>query len=108
MLWTSGTGSRDGIPLPRPKCRPQAADRLENVKEADQIQLDWTPVPRPGRVTLRGRFVTLEPLDADRHSGALWQAVRGHDDLWTWMPDGPYGSEVELFQSLAEKKASVN
>jgi RimJ/RimL family protein N-acetyltransferase len=78
------------------------------VKEADQIHLDWTPVPRPGRVTLRGRFVTLEPLDADRHSGALWEAVRGHDDLWTWMPDGPYASEVELYQSLAEKQALVN
>jgi RimJ/RimL family protein N-acetyltransferase len=68
--------------------------------------LDWKPVQQPRPVTLRGRFVTLEPLDADRHSSALWNAVRGHDEVWTWLADGPYASESDLHAALAEKQAS--
>ncbi len=68
--------------------------------------LDWKPVPAPGPVTLRGRYVTLEPLDAERHAAALWQAVRGHDELWAWLADGPYGSQAALRRALAEKQAA--
>ena len=50
--------------------------------------------------------MTLEPLDADRHSTDLWEAVRGHDELWTWLSDGPYASEADLHRALAEKQAS--
>jgi RimJ/RimL family protein N-acetyltransferase len=57
-------------------------------------------------VTLHGRYVTLEPLDADRDSADLWEAVRGHDELWTWLSDGPYASEADLYRALAEKQAS--
>ena len=66
----------------------------------------WKPVPPPAAITLRGRTVTLEPLDAERHTAALWQAVRGHDDLWTWMGDGPYATEAALRQALAEKQSA--
>jgi RimJ/RimL family protein N-acetyltransferase len=59
-------------------------------------------------VTLRGRSVTLEPLDADRHSAAIWNAVHGHDEVWTWLADGPYASESALHAALVEKQASQN
>ena len=59
-------------------------------------------------MTLRGRFVTLEPLDANRHSAAIWNAVRGHDEVWTWLADGPYANESALGAALAEKQASQN
>jgi RimJ/RimL family protein N-acetyltransferase len=52
--------------------------------------------------------VTLEPLHADRHSAAIWDAVRGHDEVWTWLSDGPYASETALHAALAEKQASPN
>jgi RimJ/RimL family protein N-acetyltransferase len=52
--------------------------------------------------------VTLEPLDADRHSTAIWNAVRGHDEVWTWLADGPCASESDLHAALAEKQASQN
>lgn len=70
--------------------------------------LYWKPVQPPRPVTLRGRSVTLEPLDADRHSSALWDAVHGHDEVWTWLADGPYASESHLHAALAEKQASQN
>ncbi len=69
--------------------------------------LHWKPVPAPGPVTLRGRTVTLEPLNAESHAADLWQAVNGHDDLWTWLFDGPYGSEAELRQAIEQKQAGT-
>jgi RimJ/RimL family protein N-acetyltransferase len=57
--------------------------------------------------TLRGRSVTLEPLVAERHTAALWEAVRGHDELWTWLADGPFSTESELREAIAQKQAGT-
>lgn len=57
-------------------------------------------------MTLQGRLVTLEPLDAPQHTPALWGAVKGHDQVWTWLADGPYESEASLSKGL-ERKQSV-
>lgn len=57
---------------------------------------------------MKGRTVTLEPLDAQRHASALWQAVRGRDDLWAWMGDGPYANEQEFAQGLQRKQNAAD
>jgi RimJ/RimL family protein N-acetyltransferase len=52
--------------------------------------VDGTPARRPGPVTLDGRYGRVERLDA-RHAGSLWEAVTGHDDIWTYMSTyGPF------------------
>jgi len=61
-----------------------------------KANLNWIPVSRPAPVTLRGSYVTLEPLDAARHGESIWQAVRGHDHLWTWLAQGPHPSAAEM------------
>ena len=61
-------------------------------------------MPRPGPVTLRGRNVTLEPLDAERHTPDLWRAVKGHDELWTFLFDGPFASQSALRSSIEQKQ----
>ncbi len=58
-------------------------------------------------VTLCGRTVALEPLDAGHHAAALWQAVKGHDELWTWLPDGPYATEADLRRAIEEKQSAL-
>jgi len=63
---------------------------------------------RPIRVTLRGRTVTLEPLDANRHAAALWRAISGHDDLWTRLFDGPFATEADLRQAIVEKQTATS
>ena len=68
--------------------------------------LDWKPVPIPTPVTLRGRYVTLEPLDAARHSAALWSAVQGHDELWTYLPDGPYPDWGAFHDAISAKQGA--
>jgi RimJ/RimL family protein N-acetyltransferase len=45
-------------------------------------------------------------LDAERHSEDLWQAVQGHDELWTWLPDGPYNSEADLRRAVELRQAA--
>ena len=45
---------------------------------------------------LEGSYARLEPLDADRHGQQLFEAFDGHDDLWTYMPQGPFTTPQEL------------
>ena len=58
-------------------------------------------------MTLRGHAVTLEPLNAERHAAALWEALRGHDELWTWLPYGPFDTESDLRRHIEERQAAA-
>jgi len=72
------------------------------------IPLNWKAVLPPRPLTLRGRYVRLEPLEAGRHCPSLWEAVRGHDQVWNWLSDGPYATEADLHCALVEKQAATN
>jgi len=52
-------------------------------------------------VTFKGRFGTVEPVNAARHGTELWQAVRGHDELWTYLPPGPFSEAAAFAEWLA-------
>ena len=75
------------------------------MPQPNRTPLHWKPVAPPAPVTLQGRTVTLDPLKAGRHTEALWEAVRGHDELWAWLADGPYADESGLRQSLVQKES---
>jgi RimJ/RimL family protein N-acetyltransferase len=47
----------------------------------------WNGVPRPERITLEGRYVRLEPLDATRHGADLFASARapGADDRFRYL-----------------------
>ena len=68
--------------------------------------LHWKPVPHPQPVTLAGRTVTLEPLDAEKHAAALWQAIQGYDSVWQWLFDGPYADEDSFRAAIAAKQSA--
>jgi RimJ/RimL family protein N-acetyltransferase len=38
---------------------------------------NWTPKPAPAPVTLKGRYVTVEPYNRTEHLAALWDALGG-------------------------------
>jgi RimJ/RimL family protein N-acetyltransferase len=78
------------------------------VTETPQDFFAWKPAPLPRREPLYGRHVMLEPLDAELHTADLWQAVHGHDEVWTYLADGPYHDEGALRRAVEEKQVSTN
>src|SRR4051812_36114469 len=60
------------------------------------VEVDATPAPMPGAVTLKGRYGTVERLDAARHGPSLWAAMRGHDRIWTYIPAATSFDEATL------------
>ncbi len=58
--------------------------------------VDATPARRPEPVVLQGRYGRVEKLDA-RHAASLWEAVQGHDAMWTYMSQyGPFAGAAEF------------
>lgn len=52
---------------------------------------NWSPRPRPERVGLEGRYVRLEPLEADRHTDDLYEqsAVADAGARFAWLFEQP-------------------
>jgi RimJ/RimL family protein N-acetyltransferase len=58
--------------------------------------VDATPAKFPGDVTLKGRTGTVERLNAARHGADLIAALRDHDQVWTYIPAGPFPDNASL------------
>jgi RimJ/RimL family protein N-acetyltransferase len=71
------------------------------------LPVDPAPAKRPQRSALAGRHVRLVPLDAERHTDALYAGAHGagRDELWLYLPDGPFADKA-AFRSALERKAS--
>jgi RimJ/RimL family protein N-acetyltransferase len=62
---------------------------------------DATPAQRPSAVRLQGRFGRVEKLSAQQHGSDLWQAMRGHDHIWTYISGyGPFENEAAFAEWL--------
>jgi RimJ/RimL family protein N-acetyltransferase len=71
------------------------------------LPVDTTPANRPGPVTLQGRYGRVEKLNA-AHAGSLWNAVKGHDALWTYMPNyGPF-ADTATFSAWTTARAAAD
>ena len=56
--------------------------------------VDPTPAQLPEPITLSGRFGSVSRLDASRDAADLWQALRSHDEVWTYISaHGPFADE---------------
>ncbi len=67
-------------------------------------QLDWSPALLPEARTLEGRYARLERIDAARHAADIWQAVAGHDAIWTYLGYGPFADEAALAAFLQTRQ----
>ena len=65
---------------------------------------------RPERTTLRGRAVTLVPLDARAHAASLFRAANGGDKdrVWAYLFDGPYADEAVFTANIEAKSQSTD
>jgi RimJ/RimL family protein N-acetyltransferase len=66
------------------------------------MPVDATLAPRPGPVTLEGRYGRIERL-AQHHDAALWKAVAGHDPIWTYMSYGPMQDSAAFSEWIASR-----
>ncbi len=57
---------------------------------------DWKAPPRPGGGPLKGRLVSLEPLQADTHAADLHRANSADDAIWDYMAYGPFTSAASF------------
>lgn len=64
----------------------------------------------PYRVSLKGNYVTLHPLDPGAHGESLYEATRRPegDRLWVYLPYGPFTDRGEFVADLREKARSVD
>ncbi len=72
-------------------------------------EVDAHPAERPQRVTLKGRWVTLEPLDPRKHAVSLYDGSNGDPDrerVWTYLGDGPYATLRDFRESVGAKARS--
>ncbi len=67
--------------------------------------VDATPRPLPARTSIRGQYVTLEPLHR-RHSEELWQAAQGADQSWAYLGFGPFGSAEAMARQVMDLAAA--
>jgi len=63
--------------------------------------------PRPGRATLRGRDVTVLPIDPAAHGDALFDGLGGpaNEALWVYMHPGPFLDRSTFDPWLKERAA---
>lgn len=65
---------------------------------------DPRPRPLPARIPFQGRHLSLEPLSLD-HAPDLFEAARGAEASWTYMPFGPFPTLESLAQFIAAQAA---
>jgi RimJ/RimL family protein N-acetyltransferase len=63
--------------------------------------VDATPAQFPSAIALRGRYGSVERLDAVKHGPALLDAMRGHDAIWAYIPAGPFPDDAALSAYIA-------
>jgi RimJ/RimL family protein N-acetyltransferase len=72
------------------------------VKELGDVVVGWTVPPHPEEVTLQGRWVRLERIEADAHAADLHRAFSGHEALWDYMPYGPFSSASQYHRWIKD------
>jgi RimJ/RimL family protein N-acetyltransferase len=69
------------------------------------VAVDPTPAPRPGPVTLSGRFGAVARLNAARDAAPLWQVLGDYPELWTYIStQGPFADERAFSAWLTERE----
>jgi RimJ/RimL family protein N-acetyltransferase len=65
----------------------------------------------PSRSPLKGRFITLEPLDPVIHAEELYRAGHGSEEalrIWDYLPHGPWSDEASFTAHLQNQAADLD
>jgi RimJ/RimL family protein N-acetyltransferase len=88
--------------------RMTASGREADAQQPIGALVDPRPAKRPERAALPGRHVTLVPLEAEKHTEALFPLANGGDNdrLWRYLFDGPYADVAAFKASMVEREKS--
>jgi RimJ/RimL family protein N-acetyltransferase len=70
------------------------------------------PMPtgaKPDLRPLHGRWMRLDALNVVQHGASLFRSFdgkRGQEDIWTWLPYGPFADEKSFLAWLKDREAS--
>lgn len=65
----------------------------------------WTPPQALRAQNAVGRYVELAPLEANAHAVDLFTAYQGHDQVWDYLPYGPFASAAALGSWISDATA---
>jgi len=68
--------------------------------------VDSKPAPLPEQVILKGRYVTLEPLCAEKHADSIYEETN-QERLWLYVYE-EHQLNIEAFRALLTRKESLN
>lgn len=54
----------------------------------------------PQRIILAGKYCRLEPLDVAKHGDDLWLETGKDDEIWSYLPFGPWKNRDHFFEWL--------
>ncbi|MBV7377775.1 GNAT family N-acetyltransferase [Maritimibacter dapengensis] len=63
---------------------------------------NWRQPLRPEGLVLQGTYAALEPLDPERHAAVLFRAFEGADEVWDYMPVGPFASAATFHRWMRD------
>lgn len=66
---------------------------------------NWVPPLAPEAHPLSGRYALLEPLSAEAHAALLYPAYVGQDQVWDFLPWGPYSSASQFYRWVRDMAA---
>ncbi len=69
-------------------------------------KVDTKPAPLPERVTLKGRYVTLEPICAEKHADSMYEDTN-NERIWAYLFE-EHQPNVEAFRALLTRKEPLN
>jgi RimJ/RimL family protein N-acetyltransferase len=71
----------------------------------DNIIENWSVPPYPNEDKFKGNYCHLERLDAEKHAALLFSVFEGHDQVWDYMPYGPFASSADYYCWVREVAA---
>jgi RimJ/RimL family protein N-acetyltransferase len=63
-----------------------------------RVVAGWRQPRPPAREATDGRYVRIEPLSAVRHATDIHAAMAGHDEVWDYLPYGPFAEAAAYAQ----------
>jgi RimJ/RimL family protein N-acetyltransferase len=68
----------------------------------------WTTPPNPNWDVLTGKYCQLERLSAEKHAALLFRVFEGHDQVWNYLPYGPFSSSSQYHRWVREAEAMTD